>query len=57
VVADLTRRIGEAEAARQQAERELAGAMAALNAARLEIQSVGKQLAAEHHSFWRFGRR
>jgi chromosome segregation ATPase len=57
VVADLTSRIGAAEASRQQAERRLADAAAALDAARFEIESLREQLASEQHGFWRFGRR
>jgi hypothetical protein len=57
MVADLTRRIGEAEAARQQAERGLADAIAALNGAQLDIESLRQQLAADQRGFWRFGRR
>lgn len=57
VVADLTSRIGAAEASRQQAERRLADAAAALDAARLEIESLREQLASEQHGFWHFGRR
>jgi vacuolar-type H+-ATPase subunit I/STV1 len=57
VVADLTSRIGAAEASRRQAERRLADAAAALDAARVEIESLREQLAAEQHGFWRFGRR
>jgi predicted nucleic acid-binding Zn-ribbon protein len=56
-VADLTRRIGAAEASRQQAERRLADAAAGLNAAQAEIESLHEQLASAQHGFWRFGRR
>ena len=52
VVADLTSRIGAAEASRR-----LADAAAALDAARFEIESLREQLASEQHGFWRFGRR
>jgi chromosome segregation ATPase len=57
VVADLTRRIGEDEAALQQAERDLADAITSLNEARVEIERLRQQLAADQHGFWRFGRR
>ena len=56
-LADLARRLTEAQTARERLEREYAEAAAALSDAHLEVQSLRTQLASTQHGFWRFGRR